>query len=300
VSSSGPEPRTARGARFAYDGLFWRRLARLGAAHGPDWWVRFSPPAFGALAALALPSKRRAVRDNLRRIRGPVGRLRELRDVASTFTTYAGCLAEGLTRGSKNAADPFVELRGKQHIDDALKDGKGVILVTAHTAGWEVLGQVFRDHKGLDVFMVMEAERDENARVLHDEVRRAGGIHVMHVGGDPLSSLPLLHELRRGAAVALQIDRVPSGVRGLPVTLFGLPHEIPEGPMLLAQLTGAAIVPIFCARLGYRRYVAEMSEPLRMTRRPEPTRIIAIAQRLADVLGEFVTRHPTQWFHFGG
>jgi KDO2-lipid IV(A) lauroyltransferase len=284
---------------LAHDGLLWRRFARFGAAHGPPWFVEHSPRVIGVCAALLLPKSRRAVRDNLRRVRGPVGRLREARDVAETFSTYAGCLSEVLSNGSKNARTPELALLGKGHMEEALADDKGVILVTAHTAGWEVALPLLRAHKGLGVVMVMEPERDAGARELSDRARRDGGTEVAHVAGDPLASLPLLRRLREGGAVALQIDRVPPGMRGVKVRMFGDEGEIPEGPLRLAQLSGAPIVPIFCAREGYRRYRAEMFEPVRVPRRASAGAFEALAQRLADAMSGFVLRAPTQWLDFG-
>jgi len=283
---------------FAHDGHLWRRLAQLGAAHGPRWFVEHSPPVIGLCAALLLPETRRTVRDNLRRIRGPVGRAREARDVASTFTSYAGCLAEVLSSGSRNAVLPEVEVVGDEHMEEARAAGKGIILVTAHTAGWEVVGPALHRQTGLDLVMVMEAERDAGARELHDSARRAAGMAVAHVGSDPLASLPLLHKLREGAALGLQIDRVPDGMRGVPVRMFGQEAEIPEGPLRLAQLSGAPIVPVFCARAGYRRYRAEVFPASRLPRRPDAATFGAVAQRLADAMTEFVAQNPTQWFDF--
>jgi lauroyl/myristoyl acyltransferase len=284
---------------FAHDGHLWRRLAHLGAAHGPRWLVEYSPALIGVCAALLLPEKRHTIRDNLRRIRGPVGRVREVRDVAETFTSYAGCLAEVLSNGSKNAELPDLEVSGRPHMENAIKEGKGVIVVTAHTAGWELVGPVFRKHKGMDVVLVMEAERDGAARELSDKARKANGLQVAHVGTDPFSSLPLLHKLRDGAALALQIDRVPEGMRGVPVKMFGEAGEIPEGPLRLAQLSGAPIVPIFCARLGYRSYFAEVYDAVHLPRRPAAGALESTAQQLADSMSDFVRRYPTQWFDFG-
>jgi lauroyl/myristoyl acyltransferase len=300
MSGASPEGTPDPTSRFAHDGLFWRRLARLGAAHGPRWLVEYSPPLIGVAVALALPNVRRAVQGNLRRIRGPVGRVRDARDVAATFATYAGCMAEVLSNGSKNAELPDLGVRGKPYMDAALAAGKGVILATAHTAGWELVGPVFRAKKGLEVVMVMEAERDGAARELHDRARRASGVEVAHVGADPFASLPLLRKLRDGGALALQIDRVPEGMRGVPVRTFGETQAIPEGPLRLAQLSGAPIVPLFCARLGYRSYFAEIYEPIYLPRRPGPAVLEASAQKLADAMADFVRRHPTQWFDFGG
>lgn len=296
--AGGPAAPSPSSGVFAHDGILWRRLARLGAAHGPSWLVEYSPPFIGLCAALALPASRRKVRDNLRRIRGPVSRLREVRDVAETFTSYAGCIAEVLSNGSKNAELPDLEVTGRPYMEAAIKEGKGVIVVTAHTAGWELVGPVFRKHKGMDVVMVMEAERDGAARDLSDRARRATGLEVAHVGADPFASLPFLHRLRDGAAIAIQIDRVPAGMRGLPVRMFGEAREIPEGPLRLAQLSGAPIVPIFCARLGYRSYFAEVFEPCHLPRRPTPEQLGSTAQKLADAMHDFVRRYPTQWFNF--
>lgn len=238
--------------------------------------------------------------DNLHRIRGDAGRVRDARDVAATFASYAGCLAEVLSNGSKNTRLPDLELSGRAHMERAIAEGKGVILVTAHTAGWELVGPVFSRAKGLDVVMVMEPERDHGARELHDRARRATGQEVAHVGTDPFASLPLLHRLREGAAVALQIDRVPNRMRTVKVRLFGEEGEIPEGPLRLAQISGAPIVPVFSARRGYRRYFAEMFEPRHVPRRPTPTELERTAQELADAMTGFVRKNPTQWFHFGG
>ena len=46
--------------------------------------------------------------------------------------------------------------------------------------------------------VVMEAEADDRAQALQDEVRRGGGVEVLVVGEDQLSALPLLRHLRAG------------------------------------------------------------------------------------------------------
>src|SRR5712692_8971349 len=78
---TGSQPQAEDARRFAHDGLFWRRMARLGAAHFPAWWMRYSPPFFGLAAALAVPRARRTVAKNLRRIRGPVPPLRDAAEI---------------------------------------------------------------------------------------------------------------------------------------------------------------------------------------------------------------------------
>jgi KDO2-lipid IV(A) lauroyltransferase len=282
-----------------YDSTLWRRLAWLGAAHGPTWWLRYSPPAFGLAAAGLVPRARRAVGQNLERVRGRVSPVRHALDVAETFTTYASCLAEGLSSGSKNDASPAVECRGAARIQAAVGEGRGLILVTAHTAGWELTGRALARQVGVPVTLVMEAERNAGARDLQDQARRAAGLDVVHVGGDPLESIALVHRLRDKGALAIQIDRLPPGMRGHDVRLFGRAGQIPAGPLRLAELTGAPILPVFSAREGFRRYVVETGPIVRLPRRAGPAARDAAAQQIADSMTWFLRAYPTQWLDFG-
>jgi lauroyl/myristoyl acyltransferase len=262
--------------------------------------MRYSPPFFGLGAALAVPRARRTVAENLRRIRGPAPKLRDAAQIAETFVTYANCLSEVLAYGSKNAKLPHLEKRGGEIMDRELAAKKGVVMVTAHTAGWDVAGPVFGGDHQMDLVMVMEREPNEAARQVHDRARSAGGVRFVHVGDDPFAPLPLLQHLRRGAVIATQIDRVPKAMRSRAVELFGAPGRVPEGPIRLAQISGAPIVPMFCARLGFRRYLTDVGTPIRVPRRADEATVDAAAQQMADAMTSFVRRYPTQWFHFGG
>lgn len=284
---------------FAHDGLFWRRMASLGAQRFPKWWVRYSPPVFGIAAAVALPEARRAVRRNLRRIRGPRPLWRDVLDTTQTFASYAGCLAETLTTGSKNYAEPRVDIVGSEHVKVAVAEKHGLILLTMHTGGWEVAGPLLAEHTHVDVVLVMEGERDASARRIHDQAREASGVRVIHIGPDPLAALPLVRHLteQKGAA-AMQVDRVPSSGRALRVRLLDGEGTLPEGPFRLAQLTGAPMVPVFCARLGFRRYAFEAHAARKLPRRASADQVAAVAQSVADDMTRFLRAHPTQWFEF--
>ncbi len=287
-------------AYFAHDGLFWRRMAALGAQRFPSWWVRYTPAVFGLAAAVALPRARRAVRSNLERIRGPQPLWRDVLDTSQTFAAYAGCLAETLAAGSKNDAKPDVELIGAENMHRAIADQHGVILLTMHTGGWEVAGPLLSAHTHLDVQLVMEGERNADAREIHDRARKLAGVRVIHIGADPLAALPLVRHLteKKGAA-AMQVDRVPPSGRVLGVRLLERDGVLPEGPFRLAQLTGAPFLAVFCARLGYRKYVFEAHPAQTLPRRASAAQIQSAAQRVADEMTQFLRAHPTQWFEFG-
>ncbi|HVR21204.1 MAG TPA: hypothetical protein VMS65_15935, partial [Polyangiaceae bacterium] len=184
-----------------------RRLAYLGARYGPTFWVRGSPPWFGALFALALPDVRRRVRENLRWVYGPRPSSIERRDVLRTFTDYAACLAESLASDRDEARHAQVTVAGGEHLRRALAAGRGAVLVTAHAGPWDAVARRFADEFGAKVAMVMEAEPDGSARAFHDEVRRRSGALVLRVGENPTDGLSVLRHVRAGGVVAFQIDR---------------------------------------------------------------------------------------------
>lgn len=281
-----------------HDSDFWRRAAAFGARRGPSWFLRYSPPIIGVMWCAALPKARHAVEQNLVRVRGDRGKLRNTIDAARTFATFAGCLAETLAAGSRNEIQVHSVLKGEENFREALADGHGMVIATSHSAGWEATGSSLTEGLGIEVVVAMQRERDAAARELQDRAREARGVRVVHVGADPLEALPLLSHLKKGGAVALQIDRPVQGMRMQDVSLFGVPWKIPEGPFRLAQLSGAPIVPVFSARVGYRRYFVRAEKPIRVPRRTTEDELKNAARSLAKTFENFVREHPTQWLTF--
>jgi lauroyl/myristoyl acyltransferase len=246
-----------------------------------------------------VPEARRAVVRNLRRVRGPATTARDARDVLSTFSTYASCIAEVLSNDSaRGPRTPHATIYGERIFTRALMQGHGLVLVTAHTAGWETVGPLLAAEYALEMMLVMFPEADSAARALHDQARARTGLRIAHVGDDPLASLPILRHLRAGGVVSLQLDRLVPGMRTRTVSLLGAEGQVPEGPLRLAQLSGAPLIPVFCARVGHRRYVVEAFESRALPRHATEAQLDEAAAHVASCMTRFLRSHPTQWFHF--
>lgn len=280
-----------------FDSAFWRRVMRAGIELGPEPFVRYSPPFFGLAFWAGLPHARRIVADNLRRVLGPRHPLLESADVAAVFANYASCLTEAMLLDGRRYAMASLP-RGVERYQACAAEGRGVIIVTAHTAGWEFAGSVMRSVHPGEVWVVMQRERDEHARAIQDRARERAGVRVAHIGESAFDALPLLHALRKNAVVAMQLDRVPPGSRFRVARLPGGAWRIPEGPLTLAAVSGAPILPIFTRRLGFMQYEAEVMEPIRIARKPTEEELDRAAQAMANAMHEFIRLHPTQWFHF--
>jgi len=283
--------------KLRVDSAFWRRAMRAGVEHLPGPVLRHTPPLFGVAFWAGLPEARRIVRDNLRRVLGERPAWQETYDVAAVFASYASCLTEAMLLDGRRYAMASLP-RGVERYTAAAAAGRGVIIVTAHTAGWEFAGSVMRSVHPGEVWVVMQRERDEHARAIQDRARERAGVKVAHIGESAFDALPLLHALRRNAVVAMQLDRVPTGSRSRVAKLPGGTWRIPEGPLTLAAVSGAPILPIFTRRLGFMQYEAEVAEPIRIARRPTEEQLDAAAQAMANAMHAFIRKHPTQWFHF--
>jgi len=298
--------------RWAHrDAALWRHLLWAGVQYGPDAWLRYSPPAIGLGFWAALGGSRAAVLQNLRLLRGapdqgivgddPLGAARDVVLSGKVFANFASCLADTFlvaagrgyvaqVRSANQGADFFA----------AQAAGKGVILATAHTAGWDVAGPMLTTLQSAEIIVVMGREEDARARALHDRARHRAGVRVVHAGDDALAALPLLHHLRRQGIVAMKMDRTVPGMRCRDVRLFGRPWKIPEGILTLAAVSGAPILPVFTRRLGFLEYEYVSAPALHLPRRPSPGELDATAQTLADRLSDFARDNPDQWFSWDG
>jgi lauroyl/myristoyl acyltransferase len=276
---------------------FWRRLAYAGARYGPTPWVRYSPPFFGLAFALALPEKRAVVRRNLRRMLGQRPTAVEELDVLKTFVAYSHCLAESLAVERPEARVACHHVYGEDTLLEVLEEGRGAILVTAHSGAWDVTAYLLSQKTKSEIVVAMSAENDAAARRLHDSVRRRGGVRVVHVGKHPLDAMPLLRHLKRGGMVAMQLDR-PGPSERLAVDLFGQPFYVPRGPFHLSGLSQAPIIPIFTQRFGYFAYEVVMGSPVQVARRGGQEEVRRAAQSAVREMEGFLRANPTQWFHF--
>jgi KDO2-lipid IV(A) lauroyltransferase len=172
-----------------------------------------------------------------------------------------------------------------------------VVLVTAHTGTWDMAARALSARLGVEVLVVMQREADARARELHDSLRMRPGVRIVHVD-HPLDSVAMLRHLHAGGVVAIQIDRVPAGVRFLEAELFGGPFRVPEGPFLLAGTAQSALLPVFSRRCGYFDYEVVFGQARWLSRRPASEEMKLAAAGVAEDLARFVRAHPNDWFHF--
>ncbi len=192
----------------------------------------------------------------------------------------------------------FDSLEGMEHLDGALAEGKGAILLTAHAGNFELGGILLRS-RNLKVHAVYKPDHFAAVERLREGMRAQGGVVGIPVDGVGFSTLPLVRLLREGALVGMQGDRDFS-LNGVPVPFFGREVPFPRGPWELAAMTGAPIITSFFYTDEARRFHAHFGEPIRILggRGERGAAIEAGIKAYVADLEALIRRHPSQWYCF--
>jgi KDO2-lipid IV(A) lauroyltransferase len=275
----------------------------------PMWFLRFGARVVIGSVMGVYPAPKRDIDKNLRRILGLEVSRREIRRarrrMIHNLAYYWVDLFRFCQLPYERTREMLAALRGREHLERALAQGKaqntqnkGVILLTAHVGNWE-LGGVFLREKDLEVSVVYVPDQSPTAESFRSTLRRAIGVEGIAINpAADLSSLPVLRALKEGRVVAMQGDR-DFNDRGEWVEFFGAPARFPLGPMLLARMTGATLLPIFIVYDERHRLEIEFSAPIAVSPVGDRRQAALVAlEHWVRVLEGAVRRWPTQWYTF--
>ncbi|MDH6625887.1 lauroyl/myristoyl acyltransferase [Streptomyces sp. LBL] len=190
----------------------------------------------------------------------------------------------------KGGFDP----KDAHHLTEGLAAGKGVILALPHMANWDLAGAWVTTKLDTPFTTVAERLKPETLYDRFVAYREGLGMEVLpHSGGTAFGTLA--RRLRDGGLVCLVAERDLSS-SGVEVRFFGEATRIPAGPALLAQQTGALLLPV---TLWYddspvmRGRVHPPVEVPESGTRAEKTSVMA--QALADAFATGIADHPEDW-----
>ena len=189
-------------------------------------------------------------------------------------------------------------VEGTENVNEALAGGKGLILLTAHLGNWE-LGGIFFGRQDLKINVLTVRDAVVGADEIRERYRGWHNINTIVLGDSPFAVLEVTKALGRGEVVAMLVDRPvdsASGEEGVEVEFFGKPWQMPAGPMQLAKMTGAPIMPAFTVSEGdgYRA-VAESLIYIDADREGAER---AAAEKVVRVFEKYISEYPDQWYNF--
>lgn len=185
-------------------------------------------------------------------------------------------------------------VKGIENLDEALRGGKGAILVSLHMGNWDI-GATALSRLGYPINVIVEPlEFSFLNRFLH-RLRTGLGLKVITTR----ESITRMAEiLRQNEILALLID-CPEHDHGVEVNFCNSQVRMPAGAATLALRTGAKVVPCGFVRLRNNTFLALINQHLSFQRsRSLAKDIQELTQHITTALENLVKEFPDQWYMF--
>jgi lauroyl/myristoyl acyltransferase len=191
------------------------------------------------------------------------------------------------------------QIVGLEHLERVRDEGRSLILALPHSGNWDAAAIWFIDWLGGPFMTVAERLKPESLYRRFLEYRESLGMRVVPLTGGERPSATVLREwLAAGGSACLLVDR-DFGRGGVPVEFFGRRTTMPSGPAVLAEQTGAAIVPVVCQFDGRGwRLIFHPEVPVAGPGRLRE-RVPAAMQGVADAFTASIGEQPEDWHMLG-
>jgi KDO2-lipid IV(A) lauroyltransferase len=251
----------------------------------------------GALAYALDGRHRRLARANLRTAFG--GGLTEgarSRTARASFRHFGATLFDlfKLAEMGPDEVAARVSVEGAERLRDALREGKGALLFTAHFGNWEV-GSVPISRIGRLNVIARPLDNPLLERELA-AVRARLGAEVIY---KTWAARPILQALRRNEIVAILIDQNVLRDQAVFVDFFGKPAATTPALATFHLRTGAPLFPVFCVPGPPRGYRLTIHPPLRFEPGGDAGRdVLKITQVCTKMIEGEIRERPGLWLWF--
>jgi lauroyl/myristoyl acyltransferase len=241
--------------------------------------------------------ERRAVIENLKVILNKPSGGKELEPIArKVFRNFAKYLVD-FFRFSKIDSDyikKFVVLEDISNLEEALKRGKGIIMLSAHLGNWELGGYVL-GKLGYPMNAVVLTHKNEKINEFFKRQRGMGNFKSIEIG----TGLRRCYKaLKNNELLALLGDRNFSNT-GLVVEFFERKTLMPKGPSLFSIRTGAVIVPCFMIRDKNDTFKLKFEKPIYPeSDTDEDSAVERLMRRYLPSIESIIRQYPDQWYVF--
>ena len=244
------------------------------------------------------PVDREAVKRNLTVV---LEREPSFHEVSEVFRHFGMYLVDffRFSRLTQEKVHRWIRIEGVEHMEEALKAGKGAIGLSAHLGNFELAAAVLA-LLGFPVYAAVFVHQNPRVDAFFSRQRARVGVHAIPVRSKNQRALfeASLAALRKNGILGLVGDRDFFG-NGLELPFFGKTVKIPRGPAAFSLRTGAPIVPAFLVREENGTYRFTLEKPIYAPEgvsREEAVR--RMTEQCVEVMSRLIRKYPTQWYLF--
>jgi KDO2-lipid IV(A) lauroyltransferase len=182
-------------------------------------------------------------------------------------------------------------ISGEEYLKALYLKGKGVIAISAHMGNFPLL-TIYLALKGYHVAAIAKIpKRGPLTQILKLFSKKFGLYFIQAREGKKSVHLARRH-LQQGGFLFLQIDQNAPRHRAM-IPFFNHCVPTPRGPIILAQKTGASILPIFILDEPNFYHRVFIEPPLKLKGNIELS-----LKSLTQIVESYISRYPEQWLWY--
>ena len=197
------------------------------------------------------------------------------------------------SRLSIDDLDKSVAFENRHYVDDAIKEGKKVIIVSAHYGNWELGATAIAAlvqpttsiHKKMNDNYFDEYLLKSRTKFKMSMVEKRGAIRH------------LVKALKNDQSISMMIDQNVNPNDGIYIDFLGAKATQTAAPAFLARKFDALIIPALIHTSPDKENVITFFKPIITNKSDDEEKDIREStQAQADLLSQVITEHPEPWF----
>lgn len=188
-----------------------------------------------------------------------------------------------------------VWIEGREHLDDALKNGKGVIAVSAHFGNFPLMMLAMAQY-GYRGHVLMRHTRDPKIDAFLLQKRTQLGLGTIFTMPRRECVHNCLKVLRNNEILYILMDQNFGGDGGVFVDFFGQKAATATGPVVLAQRMQSGVVIMLISRQPDGRHKIHVDPPFDLERDDDGEKMIySNVARLTKTIEGYIRKQPHEW-----
>jgi predicted LPLAT superfamily acyltransferase len=223
------------------------------------------------------------------------------RDIYRHFLLFSQVTLDRLYLMAESFRRFQVETHGLEALDDAMRLGKGTLVLSAHVGSFDALRVLGERRPDAVIRILLDVGQNAGLSTLLNRLNPKFAQMILDARRPgPELVLDMQRALAGNALVSTLADRLRPGNPSITANFLGAPANFPASPWMLAAALRVPVVLAFGLYAGGRRYDLHFERfdfELPTDRRQRSAALAAVVQRFADRLAHYVRIAPYNWFN---
>ena len=259
--------------------------------------VTYFIAAFGARLWMLTGVDVKIIRNNVSKVLNLNINDKEIHRIANRiFINWAKNIVDFLKNPiiSKEKLKQRVEIEGLEHLDNALKKGKGVVIISAHIGNFEWSACRIAV-EGYKIWALSLVRKNKLVRKFFESNRLSKGLKTLYIN----RMLNVFRVLKNNEIVAITSDWDPTGKATRPFKFFGKTAYLPTGALMIALKSGAQLVPSFVWKKDKYNHFQIVEKPIDLIREGDKETLInKNMEKVLEVMEKYIRDNISEWEMF--